>query len=528
MPRMDRASTTAYDDVFYPGHPFDETHPDHLATLASLYGMKPAPVPCCRVLELGCGVGGNLVPMAYQWPDSTFVGIDLSGGSIAHGSRTVAAIGLKNVRLRQFDIMEVGAEFGEFDYIIAHGVYSWVPQVVREKILSIFKTNLAPQGVAYVSYNAYPGSYQREIARAAMLYGARQIADPAAKVRQSRALMQFLVEATPEDELYGLMLRGQDARVKRMSDELLYHDDLNEISTPSWLHEVAGSAADHGLQYLCDATFSRSNLHNYSQRVVEQLGRIPDAEVVMREQYLDFVEGHGFRKTLLCHNDVALCRGIEPRCVEGYWLAGSPRPVARDTDPLAAGETLFKTAAGHALATDHRLGKAALLCLGERWPQALRFADLLQDALGRLGPEADEVVRNLDEESEALAAGLFRAFAAGHVQLHLHPPPLTTAISERPRASLLARHEAAAGSFLTSLRHIAVVMDDPGIRALLPLLDGSRTMDDIVRDLNDALTRASSGFGEERAEPPSDSPRVTSETVANHLKTLAVLGFLMA
>jgi SAM-dependent methyltransferase len=525
---MDHAPTTAYDEVFYPGHPFDETHPDHLATLATLYGMKPAPVPCCRVLELGCGVGGNLVPMAYQWPDSTFVGIDLSGASIAEGSRTVAAIGLKNVRLRQLDIMDVGAEFGKFDYIIAHGVYSWVPEVVREKILSIFKTNLAPQGVAYVSYNAYPGSYQREIARAAMLYRAGQTANPAEKVRQSRAVMQFLVEATPEDELYGLILRGQNARVKQMTDELLYHDDLNEISTPSWLYEVAESAADHGLQYLCDATFSRSHLHNYSQKVVEQLGRIPEAEVVMREQYLDFVEGHGFRKTLLCHDDVDLCRRIEPRCVEGYYLAGSPRPVSLDTDPLAVGETLFKTATGHALATDHRLGKAALMCLGERWPQALRFADLLQQALGRLGPEADQVMRNFDEESEALAAGLFRAFAAGHVQLHLHPPPLTTAIGERPRASLLARHEAVTASFLTSLRHIAVVIEDPEIRALLPLLDGSRTLTEIVPDLNDALSRASPGSGDDRAEPRSDSPRVTSETVENHLKALAVLGFLMA
>jgi hypothetical protein len=137
---------------------------------------------------------------------------------------------------------------------------------------------------------------------------------------------------------------------------------------------------------------------------------------------------------------------------------------------------------------------------------------------------------NLDEETGALAAGLFRAFAAGHVQLHLYPPPLTTTISERPRASLLARHEAAADSFLTSLRHIAVVIEDPEIRALLPLLDGSRTLDEIVPDLDEALVgaRRDPEPGSHRVEPQPDSSRVTSEKVEKHLKTLAVLGFLVA
>src|SRR5436190_7654189 len=153
---MQPESETPYDVVMYPGRAYHEAHPDRLSTMAALYGMSPAPAARCRVLELGCGFGGNLIPMAYQYPESQFLGIDLSGRSIAHGQGIVAELGLKNLELKHGDVMEISAAAGEFDYILAHGVYAWVPDPVREKIMSIFKENLAPQGVAYVSYNCHP------------------------------------------------------------------------------------------------------------------------------------------------------------------------------------------------------------------------------------------------------------------------------------------------------------------------------------------------------------------------------------
>src|SRR5215207_3165377 len=84
---MSENAPTPYDQVIYPGNPVPQSHPDRLATLATLYGMRPAPVPHCRVLELGCGIGGNLTALACQWPDSAFVGIDLSARSIEIGQR---------------------------------------------------------------------------------------------------------------------------------------------------------------------------------------------------------------------------------------------------------------------------------------------------------------------------------------------------------------------------------------------------------------------------------------------------------
>src|SRR6478752_1735919 len=90
LPRMTSSSSpTLYDEIPYPGGVFPSTHPEHLATIASLYGMNPVPVDRCRVLELGCGFGANLLPMAYHYPQAKFLGIDLSATSIARGQHSL-------------------------------------------------------------------------------------------------------------------------------------------------------------------------------------------------------------------------------------------------------------------------------------------------------------------------------------------------------------------------------------------------------------------------------------------------------
>ena len=154
---MDAINITAYDEVDYPSHVYPQTHPDRLATIAMLLGMNPVPVEACRVLEMGCGAGGNIIPMAFDLPESSFVGIDLAGSAIAQGRELIAALGLKNISLQQLDVMAFPSELGQFDYIIAHGLFSWVPEMVRDRILAICRAHLAAQGVAYISYNTYPG-----------------------------------------------------------------------------------------------------------------------------------------------------------------------------------------------------------------------------------------------------------------------------------------------------------------------------------------------------------------------------------
>ena len=155
----------SYDAIPYPNLGYSHTHPDHLATLATLLGLDPASPEKCRVLELGTASGWNIIPFAHAFPESQFVGIDISPIQIQEGQAAIQALGLQNIRLEARDILEITPELGEFDYIIAHGVYSWVPPEVRDALMRVCKQNLAPNGVVYISYNTYPGSYMTRMVR---------------------------------------------------------------------------------------------------------------------------------------------------------------------------------------------------------------------------------------------------------------------------------------------------------------------------------------------------------------------------
>src|SRR4051812_44834746 len=398
MDDMTAQSATDYDRISYPGHPFGETHPDHLGTLGALFGMTPAPLASCRVLELGCGDGANLIPVAAQWPQSEFVGLDLSEQAVRKGNEFIARMGLRNIVLRAYDIMDVSTQFGTFDYISAHGVYSWVPGPVREKMFAIYRETLSPHGIGYISYNCYPGCHSRDIAREMMRYHVRGITDPQQRIQQGRAVLTLMAEASAEDSIYGFELRNQVNRLKDIDDQVLFHDDLAEVATPFYLYEVADAAAAHGLQYLCDAAFSLSRFERLPPLVRKHLASIPEDDAATREQYADFVEGRSFRQSLFCRDDVKLQRTIGPRCIRQFHLATSAAPRDGAIDPAAGEVVTFKTENGSTLATDHRLSKAVILALGKVWPQTIGFGDAVNAALAGLGPAADPIKANLDDE----------------------------------------------------------------------------------------------------------------------------------
>ena len=192
---MTSALRESYEELPYPSSSFVQTHPDRLATLGHLFGLSPAAVDRCRVLEVGCSEGGNLIPLAAALPDSEFVGIDFSATAIGKGAADVAALQLTNIRLLPMDIRDFDTAFGTFDYVIAHGVYSWAPKDVQESVLAICARQLAPNGIAYVSYNTLPGWHARGAVRDAMLYHTRQFSDAKTKVLQARAMLDFLAQS---------------------------------------------------------------------------------------------------------------------------------------------------------------------------------------------------------------------------------------------------------------------------------------------------------------------------------------------
>jgi len=442
-------SSGDYDAVPYPGYPFAQTHPDRLAAIAMLLGMKPAPVGRCRVLELACGDGGNLIPMALTLPESRFVGIDLAAGAIAQGVETITALGLRNIELRAGDVTTVDAGWGEFDYIVTHGLYSWAPAAVRDAVLRISSENLAANGVAYVSYNALPGARMRQMLREMMLFHAGEIEDPMERAQQARALLDLVAQGQAKPDVFSEMVRSE---IERMTDRELWalvHDELGDVYEPVYFHQFIEDAEQHGLQYLADANFYNLQDTAINPDAQAVLDEIAEDDRVLREQYADFIRCRRFHHTLLSKAGVELEFPVRPSRVEEMFAVTAARAVSEDE---------FAGPAGAGMKTEHPVAKRMMLELIDAAPQTLSFDKLA----GRAASQREEI-------SQILLA----MTVSGLTELRTMPLPLTAKVSERPVASPLARWQASRRLELTSLSHATVRLDDSEIR-VLEVLDGSR------------------------------------------------------
>jgi methyltransferase-like protein len=419
--------------------------------------MRPADPAACRVLELGAGDGGNLLPMALALPHSTFVGIDLAGDPVARGQATAQQLGLSNLDLRQGDVLELPGDFGEFDYIIAHGLYSWIPPQPRDAVMAACAAHLAPHGVAFISYNAYPGSYLRDMARDVLRFHVDGITDPVERVASARGLMA-IIAAGRGGAVYGDVLREHLGRLLSRTDASLFHDDLADVNTPVYFHEFMEHAGRHDLQFLAEARLRDSQLPELPADVAVALSNLPD-DVVVREQYIDFILNRMFRQTLLCRADVRLNRHLTADRLAGSWLA-APLRVDQDDDKPDAPRRFSLDNGASAQPHDPHL-RVALQAIADAWPRAVAF---------------DDIVEGLDADSRhRLGTTLLDAHAAALVELHRCPPDPASAPGTHPCAPPLARLQAAAGAeYVTTLRHTSIVVQDPLATHLLTLLDGTR------------------------------------------------------
>jgi SAM-dependent methyltransferase len=459
---------TSYDIVPYPTGTYYQTHPDRLAAVATLFGMAPTPVERCRVLELACGDGGNLIPMAYVFPESTFVGIDLASRPIDAGRALIERAGLRNISLFSQDLRTLPAEFGTFDYIIAHGLYAWVAPPVQDRILAVCRAHLAPQGVAFVSYNAFPGSHVRQMLREMMQYHVRDIADPAERVFAGKALLGFLRRAWPRpDDLKHWVGLEAEAAINRTRDTL-YHDELSEEYHPAYFHQFAAHAARHQLQYLAETEFHEMNDTGLPPEARETLRKLGPDRILEKEQYLDFVKCRIFRQTLLCRKEVALRREIPLAIVGRYHVETRAQALGRD--PLPGESIEYKGPRGGSMTTTDSVIQGMMSRLERTWPQGIPFDRLLS---GELPPAQ-------------LGGLVLQMYAAGIVDLRLRAGSFVSEAGERPEASRLARAQLRQSGLATNLRHEDVHFEDESIRAMVGLLDGTRDRTALLRDLASA------------------------------------------
>jgi SAM-dependent methyltransferase len=478
------APLTPYDRIAYRTLPMPQTHPDRLATIALLHGMTPRPIDRCRVLELGCGDGSNLIPMAYGLPDSEFVGVDLAGSAVASGAAAISALGLRNVTLLHVDLIDLSESLGAFDYVIAPGIYSWVPAPVRDRILAVCRALLTPQGVAFVSYNTYPGCHLRQAVWQILQYHVDGISDPTERISQARALARFMADCPQTDGSDAAILRGEMQAVLDHSPGLLFHDDLAATNAPVYFHQFAAHARGHGLQFLAEANLHEMQSQAYPPDISRKILELANASVVDKEQYLDFLRNRRFRQTLLCREEVELDRALRRDVLRDLYLGSHVRPVAEPLGvepPEAVAE--FRGRGDATMATDHPQAKRAMLHLGRIWPRVVKFDTLLRN----IGSGSDD-----GAPISALLDILLAAYAAGLIELGTHAPRFALEPGPKPTTSPVARLQLERGPFVASLRHTSVCVEDELGRRLLMLSDGTRTMDMLCWD----LIRARSDLGE--------------------------------
>jgi methyltransferase-like protein/SAM-dependent methyltransferase len=511
-----------YDEVLYPVSTFPRTHPNRLATVAFLRGMQPAPVSHCRVLELGCGVGSNLIGMAFQSPTSAFIGLDLAQRPIASGQDFVKGLGLENITLYSMDICAPDTnQLGRFDYIIAHGVYSWVPEPVRERILAICREMLNPQGVAYISYNAYPGNHLRDLVRGMMLFHTARVEDPMEKVGQARGLLKFLADSSPKLDYYIAAIRSQFERTLKYPDEALFHDDLSEVNQPFYFHEFMSAAEGHGLQFLGEARANDLEPGKFTPQVTQRMNELNGAPEVIREQYKDFVRGCAFRETLLCHREVEIAPDLLVERVPKLYASCDANPKDEEEDPSGQ-PTLFRQKGGLEMQATHPLIGAALKYLVSQWPMAVSFEALL-------GAARAATTGDLIDEIDILANTLTGAYRIGFVELQIFPPELTNKVSERPLVSRLVKYQLERGEWAVNQSHVLIKFPDSLSRKLVQLLDGTRDQEMLKHDLLDFIQSGQATVLEDgiQIENLAEIEVILERRVQEGLQSLAREGMLV-
>lgn len=473
---IDRIGKT-YDELPYFSAAFAQTAPEHLRAVAHLFGLS-APQQA-RVLELGCAAGGNVIPYAVRHPEAMVLGIDLSGVQIDAGQQAIKVMGLRNIHLQQGSIADLDAilgdpsqnpfGMGEFDYIICHGVYSWVPETIREAILRVSRERLAADGIAYISYNVYPGWKAKEIVRDAMLLrgGSRSSSDE--QLAYARGMINFLHDMAHPDSVLKKVMDENIEMIRHGEAHYLSHEFLELCNSPCYFKDFMTAAKQQGLSYLAESGFATMFASNYDARATGPLLRECNGSQEALEQLLDFLTNRTFRQTLLVHSNRSeqIQYGLRHERIATLHIAGRYTPK-----PGTAGQWL--TTQGGTVTTGSPAGQHVIEALNAAWPSTLSVRELIQQILAKLGNDNDGLSpENIESEVIAFVEILIIGDA---LQCRLEPVSVAHRNVSYPKVNSSLRKLAELRSAPLSLFNEwhQIVRPGPVVELLLPYMDGNR------------------------------------------------------
>jgi len=515
-----------YDALFYAGKPSRERHPDRMSVIAALAGVESPAVDTASVLELGCGTGQNIIALAACLPKAGFLGIDNSQAQIADGEKFISELGLANVKLHCVDLNDFPASCGSFDYIICHGVFSWVPRETQLQILSLIYKHLNPKGIAHVSYNCSPGWSWRGIIRQIAKKHDTIESGLDTRVRDSRALLSAIALALEDSgSPYALASCAEVQGILGQSDSYFYHELLATENHPLSVLDFIELAGSAGLKYLGDSRLSRMRAGRLRwldvpvsyEGLIEKAGSRSD----LIEQYFDYLWPTAVRDSLVCHMEAGALQGISFQGIKDFFVSS---PLVPLNEHIAFDQSIeeFIDPRNMVIEVKSPVAKAALSMLAAKWPEAVSYRELCiasAQILGRRKLESDE--------KDELAEELLKFFGYSLVDCFKEPPLCSRAIGERPKTSALARLQAAKTNWAVNYRHEYLMLSGFE-RRLLELLDGTRDVPSLFSELVNPVLSGEVVLAEE-GERVSDSERqkaLVKEELERALKKLAEGAFI--
>jgi len=470
------AADCTYNEVPYPSLPVAGTHPDRLYGIAKLFGLNPVPPPNSRILEIGCAGGGNILPIASQFPNATCVGIELSEVQVQNGRIATKFVGLDNLEIKQGSVTDITSALGKFDYILCHGVFSWVPDFVREAILNVSSQNLSENGVVFISYNTMPGWYFRGMVREMLLRHVADIKDSFVKIEQARALLSFLAESNAtRNTSHATYIRAEAEFLAKQPDTYLFHEHLEEHNKAFFFEDFLRDAAKHNLQFLGESNIASMWTGNLPPDTQKKLESINDSAKI--GHYTDCITGRTFRETLLVHGGLPISRNLDQKRLEQIRFLGRFKRIIQEAGVDEKIKT-YEAASGHAMSTSQVVCQIVIETITNTYPASVSMDQLLNAIEARTKIDGQQY----GVRSQELSATLMEWALAGYIEFRFQEDRISSKLTGKLKVSSWARTQARAGSILTNLRHEMISVSEVQ-RQIIPFLDGTRDLDEIATEI---------------------------------------------
>ena len=504
-----------YNEIFFESRPTPERHILRLSTLGSLCGLGISNVKTARVLEIGCSTGANLLPMACAFPDADFTGIDIASAQIDRANQDIATLNLANIRCMVGDVRQDESLGEEFDYIICHGMLTWVDQGIQRALLAFIERYLKSTGVCYLSFNALPGYRTRQTLWHLVEPVRKLSIEPKDKIRKARDLIRALLSVLVDAHRpYGMQLKEELERNLNRSDAFFAHELLNPFCSSLTLRDFKSMLQEHKLHYLCDALPVRSagvwsSFPELEQQLGQVLGKIGEIE-----ELADGLFPHSFRGALISKKPASPQLKKKPELIETMQICSPLIPIDEQPDIFSDKTVTFCSPTEQTFDESDRLVKSALVVLRGTWPRPIEYKELLASATNLSG-----ITKPTPSQLSLLRITLIHYFQGNHLELFSEPYTSQSHPSETPEVFAFARLQVARQDWVTTLRHEMMPIDQFD-KELIPILNGKNNREAISKSMlakfqSGALQARSDG---EEVSKPGDLRAILAEELQSRLR----------